>query len=215
MVALFHDQRFPNDLALLCTPTPDDELAYWGGFCFPQPYTLLHYGAQPPPCLMSFDRGRGRVIGLGSFSKLLAPGLRVGWLHAHPRLVEAFARHGTLRSGGALNPWLTAAVTTLIEQGRLAENIDHLRATFARRMTALVAALRAALPGITLSVPGGGYFLWVPLPGLPPAGADVTVLDGRRCSPSGGCAGSARLSVSLYDAPTLEEGVRRLAAQVR
>lgn len=174
-----------------------------------EPYTLLHYGPTPPPCLMSLDRGRGRVIGLGSFSKLLAPGLRIGWLHAHPALIEAFCAHGTLRSGGGLNPWLSAAVTALMESGALGANIDRLRATLSARMDALTGALESHLPGCTFQRPGGGYFLWASLPGPTPEG--VEVLPGSRCSPSGGCGDRARLSVSLYEAPVLREAVSRLA----
>lgn len=178
-----------------------------------EPYTLLHYGPAPPPCLMSWDRGRGRVIGLGSFSKLLAPGLRVGWLHAHPDLIAAFCAHGTLRSGGGLNPWMSAAVTALMENGSLGAHVDRLRATLSARMDALTGSLEAHLPDSTFQRPAGGYFLWTRLTGPIPAG--VAVLPGIRCSPSGGCEAQARLSVSLHDVPTLREAVSRLAAASR
>jgi 2-aminoadipate transaminase len=180
-----------------------------------EPYTLLHFGPTPPPCLMAFDQGRGRVIGLGSFSKLLAPGLRVGWLHAHPALIEAFCTHGTLRSGGGLNPWMAAAVTTLMENGALSDNVDHLRATLSARMHALTDALRSQLPDCTFHTPEGGYFLWASLPGPVVEGAGVTFLSGQRCSPAGGCGDRARLSVSLYDAEVLQEGIARLARSYR
>ena len=176
-----------------------------------EPYTLLHYGEQPPPCLMASDRGRGRVIGLGSFSKLLAPGLRVGWIHAHPTLIEMFCTHGTLRSGGGLNPWMGAAVTALMEQGVLSRHVDHLRATFSARMHALTGALRTELPDADFAVPDGGYFLWVRLPGSIPEDVRVTVLPGHRCSLSGGCGDRVRLSVSLHEVAVLVEGVRRLS----
>ena len=178
-----------------------------------EPYSLLHYGPVPPPCLMSRDRGRGRVIGLGSFSKLLAPGLRVGWLHAHPALIEAFCAHGTLRSGGGLNSWMSAAVTTLMEDGILGEHVDRLRSTLSARMDVLTASLHTQLPDCTFQRPSGGYFLWARLPGPTPEG--VAVLSGHRCSPSGGCREQARLSVSLYDAPVLREAVSRLATTAR
>ena len=159
---------------------------------------------------MAFDRGRGRVIGLGSFSKLLAPGLRVGWVHAHPALVQRFCMHGTLRSGGGLNPWMAAAVTALMADGRLGHHVDHLRATLAARADALSAALQEQLPSSDFIKPGGGYFLWVSLPGAVGEGAGVTVLPGKRCSPSGGCTDRARLSVSLYEASVLADGIERL-----
>lgn len=176
-----------------------------------EPYTLLHFGPEPPLCMMSVDGGQGRVISLGSFSKLLAPGLRVGWLHAHPALIERFSHHGTLRSGGGLNPWLSAAVSVLLTDGQLAGNIDRLRAVYSRRMQALSGAVRAAFPAAEFHEPQGGYFLWAPLP--LPAVDGVTVLAGHRCSPGGGSVGHVRLSVSLYEPAQLVEGVRRLALQ--
>lgn len=176
-----------------------------------EPYTLLHFGPEPPPCMMSVDKGQGRVISLGSVSKLLAPGLRVGWLHAQPSLIERFCQHGTLRSGGGLNPWMSAAVSVLLEDGRLEANIDHLREVYGRRMVALAAAVRAAFPSVKFTEPQGGYFLWAPLP--LPVSAGVTVLPGHRCSPGEGGAGHVRLSVSLYESSRLVEGVRRLAQQ--
>ena len=173
-----------------------------------EPYTLLHFGPDPPPCMMSVDGGLGRVISLGSVSKLLAPGLRVGWLHAHPSLIERFCQHGTLRSGGGLNPWMAAAVSVLIADGRLEENIDHLRVVYRQRMVALVGAVRDVFPEARFTAPQGGYFLWAPLP--LPLVDEVSVLPGRRCSPSGE-SGHVRLSVSLYESARLVEGVRRLA----
>ena len=108
---------------------------------------------------------------------------------------------------------MAAAVTRLLVDGRLEENIDHLRATYAARMKALVSAVRIGFPGMDFISPQGGYFLWVPLHA--PSSEAVTVLAGERCGVAGGCRGWARLSVSLYDPPLLREGVRRLAEVAR
>ncbi len=65
-------------------------------------YQLLHYGPPPPPPLVAFD-DTGCVISLGSFSKILAPGLRLGWVQAHPNLIRRFVAAGMVASGGGLN----------------------------------------------------------------------------------------------------------------
>ena len=64
------------------------------------PYGLLHYDALPPPSLYRLDGGHGRVIAVRSFSKILAPGLRAGWVMGPPAVIRAFvaARQGMPRS---------------------------------------------------------------------------------------------------------------------
>src|SRR5690606_15343547 len=64
-----------------------------------EPYVMLGFDPTPPPCMMRYDEGRGRVLSLGTFSKILGPGLRLGWVHAAEPLVERWSGHGALRSG--------------------------------------------------------------------------------------------------------------------
>ena len=66
-------------------------------------YRHLWFDVPPPPALRSFAARQGAVIRLGSFSKLLAPGLRLGWLLAPPELVERCSDSGLVDSGGGLS----------------------------------------------------------------------------------------------------------------
>ncbi|MCA9710865.1 MAG: PLP-dependent aminotransferase family protein, partial [Myxococcales bacterium] len=91
-----------------------------------EPYVMLSADGVPPPCMVSYDEGRARVLSLGSFSKILAPGLRLGWLHGAAPLLERFAAHGALRSGGGLNPLVTSIVHGVIASGELDRHIDLL-----------------------------------------------------------------------------------------
>jgi DNA-binding transcriptional MocR family regulator len=126
-------------------------------------YHLLHYGPLPPPPLMAFDStDDGRVLSLGSFSKILAPGLRLGWVQAHPALIRRFVQAGMVASGGGLNHFTSVLVHATLELGLLAQNIATLRATYGARVQALAAALRAHLPGqVCFITPAGGYFFWL------------------------------------------------------
>jgi hypothetical protein len=81
-----------------------------------EPYNLLDLNDSAPapsqkfPSLSSFDvKKTGRVISLGSFSKILAPGLRLGWAHSSPETIRKIATSGVFRSGGGCNP-LTAGI---------------------------------------------------------------------------------------------------------
>lgn len=188
-----------------------------------EPYVMLCFGDEPPACMMAYDEGRGRVLSLGSFSKILGPGLRLGWVHAAEGLVERFSQHGALRSGGGLNPVVASIVEGVIESGGLDRNIDHLRTVLGTRAKVLWGALRRQLPALEVAEPRGGYFVWVPLP----AGVDANELlakgeaQGVRFTPGSRCAverdlrGFARLSFAFYEPTELELGVERLAAVLR
>lgn len=186
-----------------------------------EPYLCLHFDESPPPCMMSFDRGRGRVLGLGSFAKLLGPGLRLGWVHASPPLVERIAAHAVIRSGGGLNPIVSALVHETIVNGFLAAHVDRLRSVFAARSLALAQAIREHLPFARFVAATGGYFTWVDLGN----GFDTTAyLDlarthhgvgycpGSRCSISNGWPHHIRLSCAFYESHELEAGVKKLGA---
>jgi 2-aminoadipate transaminase len=86
------------------------------------------------------------VISLGSFSKILAPGLRLGWLQAHPEVIKRLVTSGLLDSGGGLNPFTSAIVRELLEAGDLENNIASLIAAYRSRLAAMETALRRELP---------------------------------------------------------------------
>jgi 2-aminoadipate transaminase len=187
-----------------------------------EPYPMLHFGRRPAS-MMSYDRGRGRVLGLGSFSKILGPGLRLGWVHAAPALIERFLEHGVLRSGGGLNPVISSIVHDTMQSGALAAHVEVLRDALRRRARALTEALDTHLPDLEYVAPEGGYFVWGRLPGnidttdlLEHARSNHAVgfTPGRRCAVERDLSAYLRLSFSFYDAAELDQAVRRLAAAV-
>lgn len=188
-----------------------------------EPYPMLHFGARPAT-MMSYDHGRGRVLSLGSFSKILGPGLRLGWIHAEAALIDRVLQHGVLQSGGGLNPVVSALVHETIRSGFLAGHIHSLRSALARRARALTAALDAQLPELQYTPPAGGYFVWGRLPQI----ADTTELlercrteygvgftPGPRCAIERDLSSFLRLSFAFYDEGELDQAVRRLAEAVR
>ncbi len=185
-----------------------------------EPYVMLHSGEVPPPCMMSYDAGTGRVLSLGSFSKILAPGLRLGWGHAEPTLIERMCGHGALRSGGGLNPVVGSLVADIIETGALERHIDHLRTTFEVRARVLTCALRAQLPALRFTAPAGGYFVWLELPEGHDASAllerarakGVAFTAGTRCAVDLDLSRYLRLSFAFYEPHEIERGVQRLAS---
>jgi DNA-binding transcriptional MocR family regulator len=181
-------------------------------------YRHLWYDAPPPPSLFSLAPA-GRVIRLGSFSKLLAPGLRLGWLTGSPELVRRCAGSGLLDSGGGVSHFVAHGVAAYLDLGLLDSHVERLQATYRRRRAALLDALARHLPaGCRWSAPGGGFFLWLQLPAgcdsaalLPAAErAGVAYVPGDRFFPGGGGERYLRLAFSLLSEEELAEGARRL-----
>lgn len=186
-------------------------------------YRELWYDAPPPPPLASYA-ALGPVIRLGSFSKLLAPGLRLGWLIADPEIVQRCVQSGLLDSGGGINHFTAHIVATFIELGLLDAHVALLRESYRQRRDTLLAALSHWLPpSCHWKVPSGGFFVWLRLPTgvdsaalLPHAeAAGVSYLPGTRFYTGGGGAQYLRLSFSLLHPEAMEEGARRLGALLR
>ena len=185
-------------------------------------YRELAYDGPPPRALWATDPD-APVIRLGSFSKSLAPGLRVGWVNARPDLLARLDKAGVLDSGGGVSHFAACVVALALTDGGYDDHVARLRRAYASRRDALAEALRAHLPaGSSFAVPAGGFFIWVALPSgvraaelLPPAEEHgVSFAPGSRfCSDNDD--GHLRLSFSLYDEEHLAEGARRLGAALR
>jgi DNA-binding transcriptional MocR family regulator len=186
-------------------------------------YHLLSYGGVLPPPLGCFADD-GTILSLGSFSKILAPGLRLGWIQAAPVLLQRFVKSGLLDSGGGLNPFTSALVHSAIELGLQQEHLEHLKKVYAHRMICLGAALREYLPAsVRFKQPQGGFFIWLRfargvdteklLAAVRPY--DVAFQPGANFSSGQGVRHCARLGISYFEADQLEEGAKRLATAVK
>jgi 2-aminoadipate transaminase len=182
-------------------------------------YHLLTYGEQVPPPLAAF-LSDAAVLSLGSFSKILAPGLRLGWIQASPRLLRPLTECGMLDSGGGLNPFTSALVLSAIETGTLDAHLERLRKEYGSRLQAMKAAIDSCLAGqVDFFPPGGGFFFWLRL--LDGRDSATLLNAAKKCGTSfvPGSAFSAgkrlgdrlRLSFSYHPAETLRVGVQRLA----
>jgi len=124
-------------------------------------YRELSYVDTSPPSLWSIAHG-DRVVRVGSFSKSVAPGLRLGWLNAKPGFVRRLAERGFVDSGGCLNHTNALAMAEFGASGGYDDHLAVLRGLYRQRRDALVSAVRRHL-GTDLATPDGGWFLWVPL----------------------------------------------------
>jgi 2-aminoadipate transaminase len=183
-------------------------------------YHLLSYTsyARKPPKSFAAYIGLENVISLGSFSKILAPGLRLGWLQAHPEKIKRFNTCGLLDSSGGLNPFTSAIVCEVIKSGGLETNISKLINIYGARLQIMDAALRQHLSNIHYSVPGGGYFFWLRLPEKTDAkelrkNAQFFKVDfrpGTLFSSRDGLKNQIRLCFVHYEEKEIREGILRL-----
>ncbi len=175
-------------------------------------------GGEVPPPLAARDP---RVILVGSFSKALFPGLRVGWLVGPHEVVEAVAavKRATDLSG---SPFLEATAYHLCQRGLLSEQLERLREASRRRWEVVQAALAGAPPGVRWSAPRGGFSTLLQLPGkwssqevaVRAAHRGVFVVPGPAMSVSGRD-DVVRVVFAAAGGERLANGIQRLVGALR
>ena len=185
------------------------------------PYGLVRYEGEAPPSLHELEGGE-LVTYASSFSKTVAPGVRVGWFVAPAGLATRIEARAV--SNYISPPLLTqATVHELIDRGAFEPNLERIKGLLRQRRDAMLRALGATHEGETSwSEPEGGYFLWIDLP--VDAGelltraeaAGVTFVKGSDFFPGGaGGSSAARLAFSYASPSEIDEGVSILASLLR
>lgn len=178
----------------------------------------LRYDGAPVTPLRGLDR-KGLVIAVGTFSKILFPGLRVGWVVAPPEVMERLivAKRAADLHTSAL---IQAAIYHFCRRRLLDQHMARMRLEYRRRRDALLQALARHCPaGVTWTQPQGGFSLWLTLPHgmnsqslLPEAAREgVLYTPGALFYADGGGGNHLRLSFSEIAPEWIDEGVRRLA----
>jgi 2-aminoadipate transaminase len=195
------------------------ELAHQHELCVLEddPYGLVRFEGEPLPTLFELD-GDSRVMYSSSFSKTIAPGLRVGYFILPEPLEQELE---ALAVSTYITPVLLgqATVFEFLRRGNLEPNLERVTSLLGARRDAMLEALERELPFARWSHPEGGYFIWLELPDKTDAGAlleragevGVTFVKG---ADFGGAPNTARLAFSFVSPDEIREGVRRLAALV-
>ncbi|MDQ2909904.1 MAG: PLP-dependent aminotransferase family protein [Actinomycetota bacterium] len=182
------------------------------------PYGLVRFEGEPLPSLFELEGGTN-VMYSSSFSKTIAPGLRVGYAIVPPSLGPGLEE---LAASTYITPALLAQATVFefLRRGLFEPNLERVRSLLRARRDAMLEALERELDGhARWNRPEGGYFLWLELPEsldaaeLLPRAAEsgVTFVPG---ADFGGPPSSARLAFSFVSPAEIEEGVKRLAKLV-
>ena len=127
-------------------------------------YNDIRFGDPSPPSFYALAGGEN-VLRLGTFSKTLAPGLRIGWLVASAERIAGFVGSGVLTMGGGANPFTAAIVAEYCRSGEWETHLAWLRGQYRQRCHIALAALDSAMPAeVSFTRPAGGYFIWLRLP---------------------------------------------------
>ncbi len=165
----------------------------------------------------------GNVIVLGTFSKTLAPGLRIAWIVAPQQVISKLTQ---IKQGLDLHTstFNQMVIYEAAKDGFIDEHVDHLRHVYRRRRDAMLAALdRYAPPEMTWTQPQGGLFLWLQLPaGVSERAAfdlaiekNVAFVPGSAFFATPDSPPTARLNFSCMDEDRIVEGIRRLCGVIQ
>jgi 2-aminoadipate transaminase len=194
------------------------------------PYSQLRFEGEPLPSLLALENERqqregqkdqlyqGNVIQLNTFSKVLAPGLRLGWIVAPAEVIRklVLAKQGADLHTATFNQMIAYEIT---REGFMEEHIPLIRKTYRERRDAMLAALEEYFPdNARWTRPQGGMFLWVTLPeGIDAAELlsdaleyRIAFVPGAVFHPCGGGANTIRLNFSNATPECIEEGIRQL-----
>ncbi len=189
------------------------------------PYGELRYEGEhlPPLAVLDAKRNGGNVLYLGTFSKLIAPGLRLGWVVAPAEV----ARQLVLAKQGAdlhTNSFGQVMVYEYCRRGLLQPHIEEIIATYRERRDAMLAALERYFPeGVRWTKPEGGLFLWVILPEevdsvelLKEAVEEkVAFVPGTAFYADGTGHNTMRLTFATANPEMIEEGIKRLGKAIK
>ena len=195
----------------------------WGSVVIDDdPYGMLRFEGEDLPTLREMGEGDPLVFSVRTFSKIIAPGLRVGWVDAAPEL-QSLLINAKQAMDTCTNLPAQRLVTGFLEGGHLDKHLETQREQYRKRKHAMQDALTEHLGDIARwTDPEGGFFLWVTLTN----GVDtqalfetalaegVAYIPGPAFSPEGHFSDALRLCFATTDAERTHEGVRRLRAAI-
>lgn len=183
------------------------------------PYGELRYSGEAYPSLKALDT-KGNVAFLGSFSKVLMPGLRVGWAVVNTDMLDKMAKlKGSLDLQSST--FSQYQVSYFMDMFDMDEHVAAIRNLYSKRRDAICEAITKYFPvGCTVTRPDGGMFVWITLPEHINAKAllpemiesKITYVGGSPFYPDGGHENHMRLNFSSMSEERIEEGIKRIAA---
>jgi 2-aminoadipate transaminase len=182
------------------------------------PYRDVRFSGDPQPLMYKLDK-TGRVITLCTFSKIFAPGFRVGWIIGNPEILDKIVM-AKQTADLCTSAFVQKVIARYLEKGLLEKNLSKTIALYSERRNHMIKCFRKYMPaGVSWTEPEGGLFLFVTLP----LGIDtervfkkalvknVAFVSGSTffCNDSGH--NTMRLNFSYSKPEVIDEGIKRLA----
>jgi 2-aminoadipate transaminase len=184
------------------------------------PYRLLRYRGLEEPTL--YQLAPHRTLHMSSFTKLIAPGVRTGFMIGEPAVIAKLAK---IAEDTYISPGYVAQGITYewCRRGRLSPQIERLKTLYAPRLDACLSAIDAYMPDAEATRPDGGFFISVTLPdGVVTtkvrelaATKGLNLADGLAFFPEGGGERFLRLPFCALSPAEIDDGIKRLAESVR
>jgi len=186
------------------------------------PYGELRYGGESKKSLKSMDKS-DRVVYLGTFSKILSPGIRIGWVCAGEETMDMFVKVKQ-RSDVHTNSVSQMEVANFLENNDIDEHISKIKELYGNRRDLMLETIDECFPeGVDITRPDGGLFLWAVLPEKIDAKEmlkkavekNVGFVPGGAFFPNGGNKNTMRLSFSNMQEEKIVEGIKILAEVIK
>jgi 2-aminoadipate transaminase len=186
------------------------------------PYGDLVFEGKAMPPIKSFDT-KGRVIYISTFSKILAPGFRIGWIVASHEIIDKLVL-AKQASDLCTNVFSQYVAYEYINGGYLDKQVQTIRKMYKQKRDVMLKALEENLPDkVKWTVPKGGMFIWLTLPKNIDTRAmlrkalskKVAYVMGEAFYPEGGEYNSMRLNFSYSDEQSIVEGIKRLSEVIK
>jgi len=183
-------------------------------------YQMLNYYEESPRAMGTMIES-GKVISLGTFSKIVAPGLRLGWIQTSSEIIEKLTVSGVVISGGCPNHYTSLLVKTAIDMGLVDEHIENIKASYRAKLEIMEGTLQTHFADIAeWYCPRGGYFFWLKIKNevdtkkLKEKAEELQTgfQQGELFSCNGGFKDYIRLSFASYNESEIKEGVIRLSS---
>ncbi|KXL54265.1 2-aminoadipate transaminase [Anaerotignum neopropionicum] len=186
------------------------------------PYGELRFENENMPSLKSMDT-KDLVIFLGTFSKILAPGYRLGWVCAEDEILEKF---NFIKQGADLQSSTVSQIetNTFLEMNDLDQHVAKIKEVYGKRRNCMLKAMEEYFPKeCTWTYPDGGLFTWVILPEYMDAKElatqclekKVAYVPGGSFFPNGGHENTFRMNYSNMPEEKIEEGIKRIAEVIK
>ncbi|MFP3485109.1 MAG: PLP-dependent aminotransferase family protein [Vulcanisaeta sp.] len=188
------------------------------------PYGYIYFGDGEPPSRLKAMDSEGRVIYLSTFSKIAAPGLRLGWVAASREVIRWFelAKQSIDLHTSTLNQYIAAE---LLRRGIIERNIPRIKEIYRTKRDLMLQALSQYMPeGVSWTKPSAGMFIWLTVPENIDTGEmleiaikkyGVAYVPGKSFYPNEEKRNNMRLNFTYPTPQEIFEGIRRLALAIR